>query len=417
MISLLLTIGIGASAVLAQNSTVPKTCTIPSKYQSSNGTADDSPAIASAFAECKTGGTIVFEEGVDYNVFKPILAQNLTDVTISMNGNLHLPQDIESTRALILASTATIFWFDIKGSNVHWTGSESINNGWINSYGQQWWDANPSNGTGITGRPHLMVFNVKTGSIKRLKSRKPIAWNVQVKGSDIEISDSIVDAVSDKWESFPFNTDAFDIGATDVKITNLVAFNGDDAVAVNDGAHNLYVSDSTIGYQTHGTYLFLEIYGELSGLTLSLGLSIGSLGKSQGKFANVSNIHFDRITVAGGLYAARLKSWVGGQGLVENVTWVSNPTGYAPVRMSTNTLSVGLVLFSPEASEYKALSMPENRTARQPCANATRQKNHTTDRPLGATSASTTSPSQSSSPRPTSTKAAPARLTDRTTPA
>jgi hypothetical protein len=53
------------------------------------------------------------------------------------------------------------------------------------------------------------------------------------------------------------------------------------------------------------------------------GLSIGSLGKSQGKFANVSNIHFDRITVAGGLYAARLKSWVGGQGLVSNVSWTN----------------------------------------------------------------------------------------------
>lgn len=104
-----------------------------------------------------------------------------------------------------------------------------------------------------------MIFNVKGGSIKRLKSRKPIAWNVQVKGSDIDISDSIVDAVSDKWESFPFNTDAFDIGASNVRITNLVAFNGDDAVAVNDGAHNLYVSDSTIGYQTHGEWQALDI--------------------------------------------------------------------------------------------------------------------------------------------------------------
>jgi polygalacturonase len=167
-------------------------------------------------------------------------------------GNLHLPQDIEATRKIILASLETIWWFDFRGSNVHYTGSQDPNHGWINSYGQQWWDANPSNGTGITGRPHLMMFNVQQGSITRLKSRKPIAWNVQVRGSDIDISDSIVDAVSDKWESFPFNTDAFDVGASNVRITNLVAYNGDDAVAVNDGAHNLYVSDSTIGYQTHG---------------------------------------------------------------------------------------------------------------------------------------------------------------------
>lgn len=79
-------------------------------------------------------------------------------------------------------------------------------------------------------------------------------------------------------------------------------------------------------------------------LTFPVGLSIGSLGKSQGKFANVSNIHFDRITVAGGLYAARLKSWVGGQGLVENVTWVSVISCHADIRMSTNNLTVSFDL-------------------------------------------------------------------------
>lgn len=189
---------------------------------------------------------------MDYNVFTPISANNLTDVSILVNGNLHLPQDIETTRKLILASSATIYWFDFKGSNIRYTGSQDPDHGWINSYGQQWWDANPANGTGITGRPHLMSFNVQGGSIKRLKSRKPIAWNVKVSGKDIDISDSIIDAVSDKWESFPFNTDGFDVGASNVRIRNLVAYNGDDAVAVNDGAHDLYVSDSTIGYQTHG---------------------------------------------------------------------------------------------------------------------------------------------------------------------
>lgn len=73
MLSLLLSVGLGASAVLAQNSTVGKTCTISSKYTSSNGTANDSPAIASAFADCSSGGTVVFSEGQSYtrhNTFK-----------------------------------------------------------------------------------------------------------------------------------------------------------------------------------------------------------------------------------------------------------------------------------------------------------------------------------------------------------
>ena len=66
MLPLLLTVGLGASAVLAQNSAVGKTCTVPSKYTTSNGTADDSPAIASAFADCASGGTVVFSEGQSY---------------------------------------------------------------------------------------------------------------------------------------------------------------------------------------------------------------------------------------------------------------------------------------------------------------------------------------------------------------
>ena len=40
-------------------------CVIPSSYASSNGTADDSPAIKAAFAKCAQNSVIVFNEGVD----------------------------------------------------------------------------------------------------------------------------------------------------------------------------------------------------------------------------------------------------------------------------------------------------------------------------------------------------------------
>ena len=50
-------------------------------------------------------------------------------------------------------------------------------------------------------------------------------------------------------------------------------------------------------------------------------MSIGSLGQNQASFANVSNITFDDITVISGVYAARFKSWVGGQGLAQGITW------------------------------------------------------------------------------------------------
>lgn len=53
-----------ATTVVAQSS-FGKVCVIPSLYVSSNGTADDSPAINAAFASCGVGGTIVFRAETD----------------------------------------------------------------------------------------------------------------------------------------------------------------------------------------------------------------------------------------------------------------------------------------------------------------------------------------------------------------
>lgn len=283
-----------------------RACVIPSKYASSNGTADDSPAIASAFARCSTNAVIVFSEGVDYNVFVPIAATNLTNVSIQMQGNLHLPQNITYVQAIVNGTgansyTTTPYWFRFAGPHLDYIGTANVTNGWINSYGQAWWDANPVNGTGILGRPHLLSLNTTNGSMKHFKSRNPIAWNVQLVGDNINVSDSIIDAYSTTG-SFPFNTDGFGVTGTNIKITNSVIFNGDDAIAVQSGSHNVLFEGGTIGYQSHG-------------------MSIGSLGQNQGLFANVSNIKFNDITVVNAVYGARFKSWVGGQGLVKNITW------------------------------------------------------------------------------------------------
>lgn len=146
-----------------------------------------------------------------------------------------------------------------------------------------------------------MSFNTTNGSLQHLKSKKPIAWGVQLIGSHITVTDTIVDAYS-TTSGFPFNTDAFDVTGTDIKILNSVIFNGDDAVAIQSGAHDILFEGGTIGYQSHG-------------------MSIGSLGQNQGSFANVSNIKFNDVTVINAVYAARFKSWIGGQGLARNVTW------------------------------------------------------------------------------------------------
>ncbi|KAL2222673.1 putative exopolygalacturonase C [Thermoascus aurantiacus ATCC 26904] len=308
--NLLVILSLCVSSVFCHLREVPpprnRKCIIPSEYKSSNGAADDSPAVAKAFADCSQNSVIVFEEGVDYNIFNPINATDLSNVEIQLNGNLHLPQNITAIQHLVNATEAltystALYWFTFSGPWIDFIGTKNVTNGWINSYGQAWWDANPVNGTGAPSRPHLMRFNTTNGSLQNFKSRKPIAWNVQLIGNNITVTDAIIDAYSTTG-SFPFNTDGFDVTGTDIRILNSVIFNGDDAIAVQSGSHNVLFQGGTIGYQSHG-------------------MSIGSLGQNQASFANVSNITFDDVTVIDAVYAARFKSWVGGQGLAKNITW------------------------------------------------------------------------------------------------
>ncbi|KAJ5692522.1 exopolygalacturonase C [Penicillium macrosclerotiorum] len=288
--ALLQSVALGASSR-------PHRCVIPA----SNATADDSATVNRVLAQCATDSVIVFQEGVDYNIFNPISATNLSNVEIRMNGNLHLPQSVAEVQRIVNGTNRVLYsngqyWFTFSGPNIDYIGSSNVENGWINSYGQAWWDANPVNGTGIDSRPHLMSFKTTNGTLKYFKSRKPIAWN----GDNIAVSHAFIDAES--TGSFPFNTDGFDVTGTNIRITDSVIYNGDDAIAVQDGSHDVVFERNTIGYQSHG-------------------MSIGSLGEDQTDYANVSNIRFEDVTVINAVYAARFKSWMGGQGMVKNVTW------------------------------------------------------------------------------------------------
>jgi hypothetical protein len=136
-------------------------CVIPSLYASSNGTADDAPAINAAFKQCSANTTISFKEGVDYNVLTPVIATNLNNVKIKVGGNLHLPKNVTYVQNLVNASNAAtyataLYWFTLAGPGITWEGSANVSNGWINSYGQAWWDANPANGTVSDRRSSIM---------------------------------------------------------------------------------------------------------------------------------------------------------------------------------------------------------------------------------------------------------------------
>lgn len=96
-------------------------CVVPS----SNGKSDDSATIQAVFNRCNKDSTIVFEPGVDYNVFAPITA-NLDNVEISMQGTLHLPQDIKGMQQLVENAGGDLNWFTISGTDVSYIGSSDV---------------------------------------------------------------------------------------------------------------------------------------------------------------------------------------------------------------------------------------------------------------------------------------------------
>ena len=55
---------------------------------------DDTPTLLAALTNYTTNATILFEKGVTYNIFTPITFPKLTNVEISIQGNLTYPTDI-----------------------------------------------------------------------------------------------------------------------------------------------------------------------------------------------------------------------------------------------------------------------------------------------------------------------------------
>lgn len=185
----------------------------------SKGTEDSSPAILAAFKSCTSNAVIVFKEGADYNIFTPLAFPALTNVEIRVGGNLHLPKDKPAVQKIVAAGGGKLHWLILKGSNVDWIGSSNPVNGWINSYGQSWWDANPTGQGGLPNRPKLLQFKVTKGTLQYFKAKKPIGWVVSLDGNNIAISNANIDAVSTS-SKFPFNTDGFAINGNGISVIN-----------------------------------------------------------------------------------------------------------------------------------------------------------------------------------------------------
>ncbi|CAE6467303.1 unnamed protein product, partial [Rhizoctonia solani] len=163
------------------------------------------------------------------------------------------------------------------------------------SHGQQWWDAVQQ-----TNRPHGIRFSVTNGVIRDMKLWQPIAWNFALSGSkNVRVHGNRIHAVS-TTKAFPFNTDGFGAGGTNLLYENNHIANGDDCITVGNGSNGVHFRNN---YCEGGH-----------------GMSIGSLG-SGGSVASVQNVLFENVVMKNHLYGARFKSWTGGNGVARNITW------------------------------------------------------------------------------------------------
>jgi hypothetical protein len=81
--------------------------------------ADDTPALLAALPTHATNSTILFQQGVHYNIFTPIKFPVLNNVEIRIEGNLSYPTDIPTVQGLPVGFVAEIFdsQFSIFSSN------------------------------------------------------------------------------------------------------------------------------------------------------------------------------------------------------------------------------------------------------------------------------------------------------------
>ncbi|PPQ69987.1 hypothetical protein CVT26_013275 [Gymnopilus dilepis] len=274
---------------------------------------DDTPALLAALPKFSTNSTILFQQGITYNIFTPVKFPALTNVEVRIEGNLTYPSDIPTVQAAVASSSYPGAWFAFSGgSNVTLRGSQDPKWGWVDAHGQAWWDAGQQ-----TNRPHGWAFSkIKTGVIRDMKLWKPIGWNFATSGSsNLHIFNNKIVAVSDSG-SFPFNTDGFSAGGTNLLFEDNSVQNGDDCLTVGSGAVNITFRNS---YCEGGH-----------------GLSIGSLGEG-GAVANVQNVLFDNVVMNNCLYGARFKSWTGGNGLARNITWRNIAFNEVPFPLTCET--------------------------------------------------------------------------------
>ncbi|KAI9266755.1 pectin lyase fold/virulence factor [Phascolomyces articulosus] len=270
-----------------------RTCMIPHKDGQ-----DSSDAIISTFKKCSQHSRVVFNKNKNYFVAKPMNISGLNDVHISIQGNVTFDD------SSIDYWQENIFLLDFQSAGTFWiTSGDNIvidGGGYVNGQGQVWWDAEAKD-----PRPVLMTFDkINNLHVSDIWVTQSPFWHIFVRDTHHAVfTDMNIKSVTNS--SFRTrNSDGWDLlRSSDILIKDSVIHNEDDCVSFKYNATDTVIQN-------------LDCTG-------SHGLSVGSLGQyaPDGQIDVVKNILVQDITCRDCQNGARIKTWAGGKGLVENITF------------------------------------------------------------------------------------------------
>ncbi|KAE8153795.1 pectin lyase fold/virulence factor [Aspergillus avenaceus] len=259
-------------------------------------TVDDVPAIESAMAACPSG-TVLIPPQSTYHINSELQFTKCAGCTLQVEGTLLVSDDTKAWSG----KEAVFNLEDVKGVSIVSTTGTGI----IDGNGQAAWDLLDSE-KDYSRVKCLIYLTGKTSDVKvagiTLKNPPNVFTSVKNRVTNVAYADLTLTAISNS-KALPKNTDGFDLAGVGIQITNTTVVNGDDCIAVQNGAADVTV----IGIQCTGSH----------------GLSIGSIGKTAGEVDTVKNILFRDAKMTKCSKAAGIKIYSGGYGTadVSNVTW------------------------------------------------------------------------------------------------
>lgn len=268
----------------------------------------------------EAGDTLVITKDRIFWLFGGIIGQQLTNVTIKIDGILKFSDNIlEWPRNPSTGQVLDCFYFE-QLNYVTFTSSKiHPNKGIIDGSGHLWW--------GIVqylvirgDRPRLFViYNSTDILIENILLKNSPKWtfygkdvaNLEIRFTDVDARQRTDVQWHDLDELTAFNTDGFDVSGTNVWIHDCNIWNDDDCIAVKQ-------QDSNSIHSTCSENMLFERIN-----ASGVGLSIGSVGASKAHSC-VRNITFRNCTMFNtfkGIYLKSRPDDVGGTGEITNILY------------------------------------------------------------------------------------------------